>query len=184
MKKNKNSTEYLILVLGLALFILSFFFYDGKINYFFSTEKNPAISLFLSFITNFGIVLVIFVLIPLTMLFNKKKKSEAYLILKSALVSFIICTIIKFIFQRHRPMDSNYYSLSMAINYSFPSMHTMVVFAALPLLVKNFPRQRHVWIALAFIVAFSRIYFGVHYASDVLFGAVAGYSIGLLFARD
>ena len=63
-------------------------------------------------------------------------------------------------------------------NFSFPSFQTMLVFAALPLLNKEFKRFRYVWIVFACLVGFSRAYFGVHYLSDVFGGAIIGYLIG------
>jgi undecaprenyl-diphosphatase len=36
------------------------------------------------------------------------------------------------------------------------------------------------WLGFAILVAFSRVYFGVHYLSDVIAGAFIGYLIGYL----
>lgn len=58
-------------------------------------------------------------------------------------------------------------------------MHAMVVFSLLPLLTKHLPKQNYFWLMFAFLVAFSRVYFGFHFLSDVVFGAVAGYFIGV-----
>ena len=63
-------------------------------------------------------------------------------------------------------------------NFSFPSFETMLVFAAVPLLNKEFRKFRYIWIIFACLVGFSRAYFGVHYLSDVMAGAIIGYLIG------
>ena len=55
----------------------------------------------------------------------------------------------------------------------------MLVFAALPLLNKEFKKFRYIWLIFALLVGFSRAYFGVHYLSDVFTGAIIGYLIGL-----
>ena len=55
----------------------------------------------------------------------------------------------------------------------------MLVFSAVPLLNQEFKKFRYIWFVFACLVAFSRAYFGVHYVSDVMVGAVIGYLIGL-----
>ena len=67
----------------------------------------------------------------------------------------------------------------MTWNSSFPSFQAMFVFSALPVLSKEFKRLKYVWFIFACLVAFSRVYFGLHYLSDVLAGAIIGYLIGL-----
>ena len=71
-------------------------------------------------------------------------------------------------------------------DYSFPSGHTAVSFAAAGALV--FAKCRGRWIALVLAVAvgLSRVYLYVHYPSDVVCGAALGLLCGFLgvfFAR-
>jgi len=54
----------------------------------------------------------------------------------------------------------------------------MMAFCALPILTKEFPRLKYVWFLLAGLVAFSRVYFGLHFLSDVLAGGLIGYLLG------
>ena len=63
---------------------------------------------------------------------------------------------------------------------SFPSGHAATSFAGAIALAWLLPRLRSALIVLAALVAFSRVYVGVHYPSDVLAGAVIGATIGLL----
>lgn len=46
---------------------------------------------------------------------------------------------------------------------------------------KAFRRLVPAWIIIALLIGFSRIYLGVHYASDVIFGAIIGWCSGWLF---
>ena len=62
---------------------------------------------------------------------------------------------------------------------SFPSGHATVGFACATVLALSVPRLRWPLFALAAVIAFSRIYVGVHYPLDVLAGAALGVSIGL-----
>ena len=61
---------------------------------------------------------------------------------------------------------------------SFPSGHSTVAFACATVLALSVPRLRWPLYALAALIAFSRVYVGVHYPFDVLAGAVLGVAIG------
>ena len=54
----------------------------------------------------------------------------------------------------------------------------MLAFCAIPFLSKEFPKFKYFWIAFASLIAFSRVYFGVHFLSDVIAGGLIGYLIG------
>ena len=63
--------------------------------------------------------------------------------------------------------------------YSFPSGHAAVSFACATVLALAVPRLRVPLYALAALIAFSRVYVGVHYPFDVLAGAVLGVAIAI-----
>ena len=69
----------------------------------------------------------------------------------------------------------------MESDKSFPSGHTTAAFASMvPLFILG--KKKISWLALVFAVmmGISRIYLGVHYASDVLGGIVVGSLAGLV----
>ena len=64
--------------------------------------------------------------------------------------------------------------------HSFPSSHAANTFAAGTFLALRFPRWRPV-LAIPVLVAYSRVYVGVHYPSDVFGGAALGAGVGWFF---
>ncbi len=74
---------------------------------------------------------------------------------------------------RLRPKDvlPNINTFDISLDYySFPSGHTTAVFAIATTLVLNMTILAFIAFPVAFIVAITRLYLGVHYPSDVLAG--------------
>jgi membrane-associated phospholipid phosphatase len=65
---------------------------------------------------------------------------------------------------------------------SFPSGHAATAFAAATAVALLHPRLRAPLLALAAVVALSRVYLGVHFWSDVLVGSALGVAVGLASA--
>jgi undecaprenyl-diphosphatase len=70
--------------------------------------------------------------------------------------------------------------VELPVTHSFPSGHATVAFASATVLALAVPRLRVPLYVLAALIAFSRVYVGVHYPFDVLAGAVLG--VGLAIA--
>ncbi len=174
--KNKNIA--LMSVAGILIFILSIAI-DNQISSFFKNIDIPFLNFAFEIITNFGFVLAVMLALPCLILYRKNKKAIKILILASVL-SILLSLSIKLIFLRERPMGMFTYPFTSILDYSFPSMHAVVVFSLLPLLLEYLPRYRKFWIGFAFLVAFTRVYLGFHFLSDAVFGIIFGYFIGIL----
>ena len=84
--------------------------------------------------------------------------------------------------ERNRPPLSNPEPgplVDLPATFSFPSGHATVSFACATVLALAVPRHRRPLYALAALIAFSRVYVGVHYPFDVLAGAVLGVGIAI-----
>ena len=96
--------------------------------------------------------------------------------------------LFKFIIQRQRPFEvldlitiQNIDYSFASWNTSFPSWHTATLAMLIPFVEKDKIRLTILGI-LIFLVSFSRLFTGIHYLSDILFGLLMGYLIGY-FAR-
>lgn len=96
--------------------------------------------------------------------------------LSLAVVTILNNLIIKPIVARGRPFTIEEIKLLIAVpgGWSFPSGHTASSFAtATAIFIRN-KKFGAVALVFAFLIAFSRLYFFVHYPSDVFAGMVEG----------
>lgn len=95
----------------------------------------------------------------------------------SFLLGLALNQIILLFVHRVRPYDGGLTALLIerSGDFSFPSDHATAAFAiAAAFLLHGMGRRGLFFLAAAFLVAFSRVYVGTHYASDVLGGATTG----------
>jgi undecaprenyl-diphosphatase len=184
---------------GFALFgllgILSLIF-DSQISLFFQNIRNPMLNyVFIGFTFEIATIMFLFAVTSL-FLFKENKKEWILPLWVTAIIASIVSFIIKIIVQRPRPFETgivsglplavellgkgiNIFNFSFVWNFSFPSFQAALAFSALPLLDKEFKKLKYAWIIIALLIALSRVYFGVHYMSDVIFGGLIGYGVGL-----
>lgn len=113
-------------------------------------------------------------------LLYEKRYYLAKLLISASLGSWIFNFILKFIFNRTRPLD---YFLVEQGGLSYPSGHSMVSMSLYLtiayLLVKYRPSKSKIpYIVAIFLVAtmgISRLYLGVHWPTDVIGGFIMGY---------
>ena len=109
-----------------------------------------------------------------------KKTRKAGVMSAVALVFSLIFTnlLIKPLVARTRPyelMDRLVILIERPHDFSFPSGHTTAAFASAWVMFRQLPKKIGIpALVYAFLMAFSRLYFGVHYPTDVLGGIVLG----------
>jgi undecaprenyl-diphosphatase len=69
--------------------------------------------------------------------------------------------------------------IGATVGQSMPSGHAATSFAGAVILTYLLPRGAPFFFLLAAAIAFSRVYVGVHYVSDVIVGALLGTAVGL-----
>jgi membrane-associated phospholipid phosphatase len=93
--------------------------------------------------------------------------------------AYVLSTSIKMAIGRRRPMIEDLpHLMATPTGLSFPSSHSTSSFAAATAFGELLPRGPLLGAAAA--MAFSRLYLGVHYPSDVAAGAALGTAIGSL----
>ena len=129
-------------------------------------------------ITSLGNGGAIWIIISVLLMINKKYRKIGFIALGALILSTIFGEgILKHVVQRIRP-SADIPAINMLIakplSYSFPSGHTASSFAAAGVLSKYFKKYALGFLALASLIAFSRLYLYVHYPTDVLAGIILG----------
>ncbi|HBH12411.1 MAG TPA: phosphatase PAP2 family protein [Clostridiales bacterium] len=142
----------------------------------------PIIDKIMILATTVGDKGLIWILISLLLLMDKKTRGIGILTLATLVLSTIIGEgLLKHIIQRPRPyVDFTWINLliDQSTTYSFPSGHTTSSFAAAYVLARHLKKFLPIIWTVATIIAFSRLYLFVHYPSDVVAGMVLGISCG------
>lgn len=156
---------------------------DVHVFYFINLSlQNPFFNLLMPLITNIGSYIVWIVICLMLAIFGGEKGRNVAIILFIAIIfGQLMDELLKYIFLRPRPymVLQGVHQLASVDNASFPSGHATEIFIGCVILGKKYGYMI-LFLILAFIISFSRIYLGVHYPTDVIAGALLGIVISLL----
>lgn len=159
--------------------------YDKEITLFITQNRIELINGFVIWLTNPLIIIAIFLLMTTLFLWSEKKRGWIIPLWLTIAKTSVIILLMKIIISRPRPFEILTFPLIKGVDYafsvwntSFPSMHAALVFSLVPILDEEFPKLKWFWIIAASLIAFSRLYIGVHYTSDILAGCIIGLLVG------
>ena len=166
-----------------------------QILHWFETLHNPITNPIFYVITTLGNAGWFWIVLAVLMLTDLPKKyKKAGLTMAIALIlSLIFCNgIMKHLWARPRAFwvvgqnfvvgneFENLYGIFNSIHdYSFPSGHSSASFAAAVSIFMWRKKEGSAALVLAALIAFSRLYFTVHYPTDVLVGTITGALYGV-----
>ena len=177
-KRNRNLTWWFFGI-SIAALTLSFLLDDACFA-FVELIKNPVLDFLMGAIMSFWSVISAALFLTVILYAVKQHRYAPWMWL-SIVVSWVLCYCLKFAFNRPRPEDI-LISLPLigANDTSFPSGHATTAAAMVPAMGKALPALTWLWICIAAVFAFSRVYLGVHHLSDVVAGFVLGFAVGEL----
>ncbi len=158
--------------------VLSFFL-DWRVLGFFDQLDWHSLDSLMVFLTDFGLLFVVAGFLML--LFEEGKWNYLVLLAVALFVTVEGVFLLKVMFQVPRPFEFfvDLKKLAPAVGYSFPSLHTAVVFAMLPFFrLGRLKYLRGWWVLFCVLIGLSRLYVGVHHLSDAVWGGFAGYLVG------
>ena len=157
---------------------------DQAAQAWFGHVRQPAVTVLLGAVTDIGGTagLVTLVSVVAALLLARRERASAIFLLVTAGAGALLNLGLKLIFARARPDLAS--ALAEARWYSFPSGHAMGSFITFGALAYLLLRQPWPWVArsaglavamtMVILVGLSRVYLGVHWASDIAGGWSAG----------
>lgn len=149
--------------------------------------RNPVTDPFFTILTHLGDHGALFIALTLLLLLSAKNRKLGVAAAIALIFSLLFTNLtLKLIFQRERPFYTFWEFLTPLVYEgdpnSFPSGHASAAFAFGTAIFLSAPRG---WMkigapVLAVLMAFSRLYVGVHYPTDVLAGVAVGILAGFL----
>jgi membrane-associated phospholipid phosphatase len=181
-KNNRSFFIGFIVFVIAADFVLLFFTKTGGF-YFLNPWHNRVLDYFFIYYTNLGDGF--FCVTIALLLFIFKKKYLSLMAFSSYAISGIIAQVLKYFILEARPAlylkDSTYMYFIEGVTlhnlHAFPSGHTASAFALAGVLSFSTKNKKYstLFLTLAILVGYSRIYLGQHFIDDVVVGSVLGF---------
>ncbi len=147
--------------------------------------RNDALNDIVVWFTSLGNAGLIWVLLIAALITYKGTRKEGL----GCAISLVLCFIVVNLFLKNavarvRPYDAMEQIRCLVgpqADYSFPSGHTAIAFAAsVPVFIISSKKLGIIMIIFSVLMALSRIYVCVHYPTDVIGGAVIGILCGIV----
>lgn len=136
----------------------------------------------MAFFTQLGEIGILWIMVAVVMLFSKKWR-RCGIMMGVAMILGLLCgnLILKNVIARPRPfafdcamLPEELLFIAKPTDWSFPSGHALASFGAATVIFLNSRRWGAAALAVASVIAFSRLYFYVHFPTDILAGILLG----------
>ncbi len=168
--------------------LISWILYQNTLLFYFINNglENPFFDFLMPAITNFGSFIAMAIICILMYIFGgENTRKVALLGLFALLLANVVVYLLKIIVAVPRPfivLSHVDLLIPEVKSYSFPSGHSASSFAVMMMIGLKYRLQfkgktyrlLYPLLAFAVLIAFSRVYIGVHYPLDVIFGAIIG----------
>lgn len=153
-----------------------------------NTVRNPVLDRIMQFITSLGDAGFLSVAVCISLLCVRRLRKTGWAASLSLGLDFVLVNLmLKNWIARIRPyhlLEDLVLLAKEPSDYSFPSGHSGAAFAVASVLFLCAPRKAGVpAMVLAALIAFSRLYLGVHFPTDVIGGALIGCLTGYVSWR-
>lgn len=169
--------RYRHLIVILVLTGISLYF-DNSVTIHVTNLRTNPVNVIMRFITQLEMIWILFIILFIPFLLSKKKRTKLFPLWGSIALALFFAHILKIFFLTTRP---EILTLTQETSPGFPSLHTALMFSAIPIISCYFRKLLIPWGIAAFLIAFSRIYVGVHFLSDILGGIAVGLLSGEIF---
>ncbi len=177
--------NWCLIAILISLILVGFFYLDKLILKFVERlrkKSHPIIDKFFRVISFTPFVIFALYIIPTIFIFLKMEADIIWFSVAAFTLACLLATgsafVMKYTFKRVRPLGNTTYLGK--IDSAFPSAHTAGSFVAAFTIAVFWPTWSIPFLALAFLVAISRIYLELHFFSDVMGGILLAYLMVVL----
>ena len=176
-KRKMVRNTLLIIIGGLVVWALDFNILFWIQNFI----RNDVFDVIIPFYTSLGEDGIIWIVLGLILLIPKKYRKTGIMVLGALLVMLVVNNIVlKNLIARPRPCWTYPEMVQLVHNpssYSFPSGHTTSAFAVAFTVFSQHKKLGKVIIAMASVMAFTRLYVFVHFPTDIYGGILVAMAI-------
>lgn len=152
---------------------------DAILLFFQEAVRNPVLTPVFQVITTLGNGGAVWIALTVLLLLIPRTRNVGFMTTLSLLGTLLVNNLLlKNLVNRTRPyevIEGLTYLVKTPVDSSFPSGHSACSFAVACIMFRRLPPKYGIpALILAALIALSRLYVGVHYPSDVLFGVISG----------